>query len=178
MTAQYAKPDGTIVTQTYTVRAHSRFSVYVDAIPGLENTAVATTLTSTNAVPIVAERAMYWPGGFFDYYEGHSSAGSTTTALEWVVSGGENGGADSARTFVLIANTASTAGRSHPHGAAGSRVHRRGADAHRRGAAGQQPDDRADHGGGRRVRGARGQHRRHTRAAGRRERRLPQRRAA
>ena len=42
---------------------------------------MATTLTSTNGVPIVAERAMYWPGGFFDYYEGHSSAGSTTTAL-------------------------------------------------------------------------------------------------
>ena len=62
------------MTQTYTVRAHSRFSVYVDGIPGLESTAVATTLTSTNAVPIVAERAMYWPGGFFDYYEGHSSA--------------------------------------------------------------------------------------------------------
>ena len=110
VTARYAKPDGTVVTQTYTVRAHSRFSVYVDSIPGLESTAVATTLTSTNAVPIVAERAMYWPGGFFDYYEGHSSAGSTTTALEWVVSAGENGGRDSVRTFVLIANTANTAG--------------------------------------------------------------------
>ena len=111
VTARYAKPDGTVVTQTYTVRAHSRFSVYVDAIPGLESTAVATTLTSTNAVPIVAERAMYWPGGFLDYYEGHSSAGSTTTALEWVVSGGEHRRADdSFRTFVLIANTASSAG--------------------------------------------------------------------
>ena len=110
VTARYAKPDGTVVTQTYTVRAHSRFSVYVDGIPGLETTAVATTLTSTNAVPIVAERAMYWPGGFFDYYEGHSSAGSTSTAPEWVVSGGQNGGADSVRTFVLIANTASNPG--------------------------------------------------------------------
>ena len=106
VTAQYAKPDGTLVTQSYTVRAHSRFSVYVDSIPGLESTAVATTLTSTNAVPIVAERAMYWPGGFFDYYEGHSSAGSTTTALEWVVSGGDS----DAQTFVLIANTASVPG--------------------------------------------------------------------
>jgi Tol biopolymer transport system component len=106
--ALYAKPDGSTVTQTYTVRAHSRFSVYVDAIPGLENTSVATTLTSTNAVPIVAERAMYWPGGFFDYYEGHSSAGSTTTALEWVVSGGATG--SDAQTFVLIANTDNVAG--------------------------------------------------------------------
>ena len=86
--ADYARPDGSVVTQTYTVRAHSRHSVYVDAIAGLTDTSVATTLTSTNAVPIVAERAMSWPGGFFDYYEGHTSAGSTATALEWVVAGG------------------------------------------------------------------------------------------
>jgi len=108
--ADYARPDGSVVTQTYTVGAHSRHSVYVDSIPGLENTAVATTLTSTNAVPIVAERAMYWPGGFFDYYEGHSSAGSTTTALEWVVAGGESAGPSAAQTFVLIANTENRAG--------------------------------------------------------------------
>jgi hypothetical protein len=108
--ADYARPDGSVVTQTYTVRANSRFSIYVDSVPGLENTAVATTLTSTNGVPVVAERAMYWPGGFFDYYEGHSSAGSTSTALEWVVSGAENGGSDGAQTFVLIANTANSAG--------------------------------------------------------------------
>jgi hypothetical protein len=109
--ADYARPDGSLVAQTYTVRAHSRHSVYVDSIPGLESTSVATTLTSTNAVPIVAERAMYWPGGFFEYYEGHSSAGSTSTATEWVVAGGENGGATAAQTFVLIANTATTAGQ-------------------------------------------------------------------
>ncbi len=64
----------------------------------------------TNAVPIVAERAMYWPGGFFDYYEGHTSAGSTTTALQWVVAGAEGGGPNAAQTFVLIANTENRAG--------------------------------------------------------------------
>jgi hypothetical protein len=109
--AQYAKPDGSVVTQTYTVRAHSRFSVYVDGIPGLENTSVATTLTSISPVPIVAERAMYWPGGFFDYYEGHTSAGSTTTALQWLVAGAESGGPDAAQTFVLIANTENRTGQ-------------------------------------------------------------------
>jgi hypothetical protein len=106
----YARPDGSVVMQTHTIAASSRFSVYVDSIPGLENTAVATTVTSTNGVPVVAERAMYWPGGFFDYYEGHSSAGSTSTALEWVVSGAEHGGPEGAQTFVLIANTAASAG--------------------------------------------------------------------
>jgi hypothetical protein len=106
--ATYLRPDGSTVQQSYTVRAHSRFSVYVDAIPGLEATSVATTLTAN--VPVVAERAMYWPGGFFEYYEGHSSAGSTTTALNWVVAAGENGGTNAAQSFVLIANTANTVG--------------------------------------------------------------------
>ena len=106
--AQFLKPDGSTVQQSYPVRAHSRFSVFVDGIAGLSDTSVATTLTSN--VPIVAERAMYWPGGFFDYYEGHSSAGSTTTSLNWVVGAGENGGTNAAQTFVLIANTANTVG--------------------------------------------------------------------
>jgi Tol biopolymer transport system component len=106
--AVFLRPDGSTVQRTYSVRAHSRFSVYVDAVPGLEATSVATTLTSN--VPIVAERAMYWPNGFFEYYEGHSSAGATATALSWAVAAGENGGSDNAQTFVLIANTANTAG--------------------------------------------------------------------
>ena len=66
---------------------------------------MATTVTSTNSVPIVVERAMYWPGGFFDYYEGHVSAGSTATARRWVVTGGEHDGRYHSQTFVLIANT-------------------------------------------------------------------------
>jgi hypothetical protein len=109
--ADYARPDGSVVTRVYQVRAHSRYSIYVDAIPGLEATSVATTLTSTPGAPIVAERSMYWPGGFFDYYEGHSSPGSTTSALRWVVAGAENSSAGDAQTFVLIANTESRPGQ-------------------------------------------------------------------
>jgi hypothetical protein len=109
--ADYARPDGSVVTRVYSVRAHSRYSVYVDAIPGLESTSVATTLTSTNGAPIVAERSMYWPGSFFDYYEGHNSPGSTTTALRWVVAGAESRSTGEAQTFVLIANTDGRAGQ-------------------------------------------------------------------
>jgi hypothetical protein len=108
--AVYARPDGTTVTRQYVVRAHSRFSVYVDAIPGLENTAVATTMTSTNAVPIVVERSMYWPGSFFDYHEAHSAVGSTATARRWVVAGAETNPFVNTRTYVLIANTEDRAG--------------------------------------------------------------------
>jgi hypothetical protein len=107
--ASYARPDGSVVTQHYLVRAHSRHSVYVDSIPGLEATSVATTLSSS--APIVAERAMYWPGGFFDYYEGHTSVGSVTVSRNWVIAGGEGGTEDRAQTFVLIANTENRAGQ-------------------------------------------------------------------
>ena len=171
--ADYARPDGSVVTQTYTVRANSRFSVYVDSIPGLESTSVATTLTSTNGVPVVAERAMYWPGGFFDYYEGHSSAGSTTTALDWVVSGGENGGAEGAQTFVLIANTANSPGEATitvlPDRGFPARCRRPSPCA----LPAEQPDDGARHLAHRDVRHPRREHGRRAGAARRRERRLP-----
>ena len=72
VTASFLRDDGTVVTRTYTVRENARFSIYVDAIPGLEATSLATTIDSSG--PVVVERAMYWPTGFFDYYEGHVSA--------------------------------------------------------------------------------------------------------
>ena len=105
VTARFAKPDGSIVTRRYLVAAHSRHSIHVDGIRELGNSAVATTVTSTNAVPIVVERSMYWPGGFFDYYEAHSSAGSTTTARRWVVAATDHNELRNVRSFVLIANT-------------------------------------------------------------------------
>ena len=103
VTAEYAKEDGTVVTRNYIIRAHSRFSVYVDSVPGLAHTAVATTVTSTNNVPIVVERAQYWPGTFFQYYEGHTSVGTTSTARRWVIASGD--GDPDTQTFVLLANT-------------------------------------------------------------------------
>ena len=110
VTARFLKPNGTVVTRAYTVAANSRFSVFVDAIAGLEDTPVSTEISSTNGVPIVVERAMYWPGGFFDYYEGHTTAGVTAPALRWAIAHGENGGPRQAQTYVLIANPSATPG--------------------------------------------------------------------
>ena len=86
----YLRDQGGPVSRTYTVPANSRFSVYVDGEPGMEGTPFGTRVTSS--VPIVAERAMYWAGGFFDYYEGHVSAGATQTGSHWVLAEGEEGG--------------------------------------------------------------------------------------
>ena len=105
----FLKPDGTEVLQTLAVPAGARRSVFVDSVPGLEGTPVATRVVSTNAVPIVVERAMYWPGGFYDYEEGHSAAGSAVTATRWALAEGENGGPRDAQSYVLIANAGATA---------------------------------------------------------------------
>ena len=102
----YLRDQGGAVSRTYTVPANSRFSVYVDGEPGMEGIPFGTRVMSS--VPIVAERAMYWAGGFFDYYEGHVSAGATQTGSHWVLAEGEEFGPNLAHTFVLIANTAST----------------------------------------------------------------------
>ena len=57
-------PTGTVVTKPYTVAANSRFNIWVDGEDArLANTAVSTTIRSTNGVPVIVERAMWWPGG-------------------------------------------------------------------------------------------------------------------
>jgi len=104
VTMDFLRDDGTVVQRVYTVQPASRFTVFADGVPGLGAATFGARISST--VPVVVERAMYWPGGFFDYYEGHVSAASTATGSSWVLAEGETGGAQGAETFVLIANTA------------------------------------------------------------------------
>jgi hypothetical protein len=82
--ATYRLPDGTEVKKPYTITAGSRVTIHVDLEDAqLANTAVSTTLRSLNGVPIVVERAMWWPDG--RWYEAHSSAGATTTGTKWAL---------------------------------------------------------------------------------------------
>ena len=106
MTVEYLRDLGSPVTATYTVGANARYTVFVDGVPGVEQGSFGMRVTS--AVPVVAERAMYWAGGFFDYYEGHVSSGATQAGSRWVLAEGEQLGAYGAQTFVLIANTGDT----------------------------------------------------------------------
>jgi hypothetical protein len=63
-------------------------------------------------VPIIVERAMWWPGpAASDWREAHNSAGSTTTGTRWALAEGEVGGVAGLQTFVLIANTSAFAGQ-------------------------------------------------------------------
>ena len=111
--ARYLRPDGSVLTKTYAVAANSRYTIWVDdetfgaAGKALADTAVSTTITSTNGVPILAERSMWWPQT--GWYEAHNSPGATTTGTRWALAEGEAGGTDNAQTYVLIANTSTTA---------------------------------------------------------------------
>ena len=117
---RYLLTGGTALTKTYTVAHESRRTIYVDAedFPGLgqalASVDVSCVITSTNAVPIVVERSMWFPGPAISpvfWTEANNSPGATATARRWVLADGEVGGTRAAQTYVLIANTASTAGR-------------------------------------------------------------------
>jgi hypothetical protein len=59
----YLRTDGTTIVKTYNVAATSRVTVDVGMTSGLVNESFGTIVESTNGVPIVTERAMYWTPG-------------------------------------------------------------------------------------------------------------------
>ena len=91
------------VVRQYTVPALDRISIPVEDVdPALAGTSVSITIASTNGIPVVAERTMWWPGNA--WYEGHSTLATNTTGTAWAVADGLTGGPDNARTYLLVAS--------------------------------------------------------------------------
>jgi hypothetical protein len=112
--ARYLLPTGAVITRQYDVAARSRFNIWVDLEDAaLADTAVSTTITSLNGVPVVVERSMWWPAvaGPSGWSEAHNSPGSIVTGTTWAMAEGETGGALNRDTYVLIANTSSFEGQ-------------------------------------------------------------------
>ena len=94
------------VQRDYTVPALQRLTIPVEQVgSALAATSVSIAIASTNAVPVVAERSMWWPGS--DWYEGHATLATNTTGTAWGVADGITGGPDNARTYLLVASGAS-----------------------------------------------------------------------
>ncbi len=105
----YLLPDGSTVTRRYLVAGRSRLTIWIDnEDPRLADTAVSTRVTSVNGVPVIVERAMWWPQG--RWQESHVSSGSTTTGTAWALADGEEGGTRRTQTYVLVANTSTVPG--------------------------------------------------------------------
>jgi hypothetical protein len=96
---------GTPVVRTKTLAPNSRLTVNIEyEDPTLENAAVATKVEST--VPVVVERAQYWPYTPDQWYEGHASAGVTEAfQTHWGLAEGRVGGPEAWQTYILVANS-------------------------------------------------------------------------
>lgn len=112
--ATYLLPDGRTFQRDLTLAPHSRFTVWVDfeqfdgvdGFPLQDALAVSSTIEVLNGVPIVAERAMWWPGPTpASWTEAHNSAGATQTATRWVMAAGQVSEAPARTdTYILVAN--------------------------------------------------------------------------
>jgi hypothetical protein len=103
VTFTWLRDDGTVVTKTKTIAANARLTVNVETEdPQLANAAVSTTVTSD--VPVISERAMYWPGGFNEWGEAHNSFGVTSLGTKWGLAEGRVGGARAFETYILLSN--------------------------------------------------------------------------
>jgi hypothetical protein len=95
--------EGQTIVKPYVVGPRSRLTVNVEEQdPALRDAAVSSVLTAD--VPIVAERAMYWPGAPTEWADGHSASGRLQEGTRWGVADGRTGGPPAFETFLLIAN--------------------------------------------------------------------------
>ena len=103
VTLTYLLPTGATVTQPVQVAANGRLTINVETIDAqLADTAVSTTLASD--LPIVVERAMYWPNIAVGWQEAHNSFGLSEAGLRWAIADGRIGGAREFQTYILLAN--------------------------------------------------------------------------
>ncbi|NPV59261.1 MAG: L,D-transpeptidase family protein [Actinobacteria bacterium] len=94
----FLKDTGEVVEQVCAVAPHSRFTLAVDDVPGMDAAAFSMRVDSDR--PIVAERAMYFAAG--SRTDGTVTVGSTETSTDWYFAEGcTSGGFD---TWLLLAN--------------------------------------------------------------------------
>lgn len=109
----YLLTAGGALSRTLEVPPSSRHTIWVDretfeGEPGLplEAAAVSAVIESTNGVPIVVERSMWWPGPTQETWaEAHNSPGATAAGPVWATAGGEVvDGPVNSDTYILVAN--------------------------------------------------------------------------
>jgi hypothetical protein len=108
---RYVADSGADVTRSHTVPAGRRVTIrVVDEDPSMRNTSFATFVTSTNTVPVVAERAMWWRAIEGRWTAGHVGVGFSAGGTRWVTADGVAAADGSNDTYALISNTENRAG--------------------------------------------------------------------
>ena len=96
---EFMKEDGTTLDVSYTIKPKSRFTLEVNAVPGIGKACVSAHLKS--ALPVFAERAMYF------LYNGNIKGGSVVpgaraSANQWLFAEGYTG--EGFDTWLLLMN--------------------------------------------------------------------------
>jgi glucose/arabinose dehydrogenase len=103
----YLRPDGAPpIVLPYDVDGHTRKTIWVDAEPGLAEAEMSASITVTNGVGIIVERAMYRSSHNTPFMAGHDSAGVTAPAAHWFFAEGATG--NFFDMFLLLANPGAT----------------------------------------------------------------------
>jgi glucose/arabinose dehydrogenase len=104
LTITYVTETGQSVIRSRSVPANSRATINIEAEGSttLNNAAVATRVLST--IPVVVERAQYWPNAPSQWYEAHNAFGVTAAGTLWGLAEGQTGRFESANSYILLAN--------------------------------------------------------------------------
>ncbi len=102
----FLRPSGAPpIERDFDVPALGRLTIPVDEVdPALAATSLSVSIASTNGVPVVVERSMWWPGNATTWYEGHATLATNTTGTAWAVADGETNHVATARTYLLVAS--------------------------------------------------------------------------
>ena len=101
----YLLPSGPTSPVTHVIAPRSRLTVLVnrESPDGIELASTAVSMVVDAEAPVIAERAMWWPGTSATWREAHASLGAEGTCPRWAVAEGEwSAGVE---TYVLVANT-------------------------------------------------------------------------
>ncbi len=106
VTVRYLRPaPDPPVVRTYSVPPRSRYTIWVDEIPGLAGGDVSAAITSTEDIAV--ERAMYLDGADAAFLAGHASSAVAAPALTWFLAEGATG--TFFDEYILLANPSVTA---------------------------------------------------------------------
>lgn len=103
----YAKDDGSTVVDDRVLAPETRVTIAAQSLPGLSASSFAPTVTSTDGLPVLVERSMFWDSS---YYAG-SDAAAMTPGTQWYFAEGSaqtaplGGGAmRTIETYLLLGN--------------------------------------------------------------------------
>jgi hypothetical protein len=103
---RFFTPNGAPITKEVSLAGETRYSIYLNTVPGLEKQEVATEVKIKygDQDGIIAERAMYfnYNNGQGDRVGGHASIGAASLSTSWYLPEGYTGGGFD--TYVLLMN--------------------------------------------------------------------------